>query len=506
MTIQKKIVLSNLIMVFVPILLAFVFVLLWIQTAGQKYWKPLEEMYEDRNGVLSAQNIIYAYQEELWATNWAEIEGDEEGKEADEPDAIQLMQTPKMTELRQELARMNYHFAVSIDGETVYSNLTESEIQEIRQIGGDVLSEADSVTLNDGKNSVIKSSFREDDETCAILAFNDGMAGSRMGKSYLQKYVIPYLWGFLALLLGIIVLVNFLCSRWLKMLLLPSVKNLRAGAKRVREGNLDEDIPVYRQDELGEVCSEFNEMQRYLKESAEERVRYESGRKELISGISHDLRTPLTTIKGYVSGLLDGIADTEEQREQYLKAIQVRALDMETLLNHLSAYNKQWNPEFIYHMERTDLASYIGNYLRENAAYVKENAIQISFEIEGENLQSCLDSQEFKRILDNLFSNTVRYREKAHSQISIRIEREDVFVSLTVTDDGPGVPDEAVRNIFDSFYRLDGSRTKCSEGSGLGLAIVKQIVTAHRGIVYAQSHHGLSIIMKFPAADQEADK
>ena len=243
MTIQKKIVLSNLIMVFVPILLAFVFVLLWIQTAGQKYWKPLEEMYEDRNGVLSAQNIIYAYQEELWATNWAEIEGDEEGKEADEPDAIQLMQTPKMTELRQELARMNYHFAVSIDGETVYSNLTESEIQEIRQIGGDVLSEADSVTLNDGKNSVIKSSFREDDETCAILAFNDGMAGSRMGKSYLQKYVIPYLWGFLALLLGIIVLVNFLCSRWLKMLLLPSVKNLRAGAKRVREGNLDEDIP-----------------------------------------------------------------------------------------------------------------------------------------------------------------------------------------------------------------------------------------------------------------------
>ena len=78
MTIQKKIVLSNLIMVFVPILLAFVFVLLWIQTAGQKYWKPLEEMYEDRNGVLSAQNIIYAYQEELWATNWAEIEGDEE--------------------------------------------------------------------------------------------------------------------------------------------------------------------------------------------------------------------------------------------------------------------------------------------------------------------------------------------------------------------------------------------------------------------------------------------
>lgn len=462
MTIQKKIVLSNLIMVFVPILLAFVFVLLWIQTAGQKYWKPLEEMYEDRNGVLSAQNIIYAYQEELWATNWAEIEGDEEGKEADEPDAIQLMQTPKMTELRQELARMNYHFAVSIDGETVYSNLTESEIQEIRQIGGDVLSEADSVTLNDGKNSVIKSSFREDDETCAILAFNDGMAGSRMGKSYLQKYVIPYLWGFLALLLGIIVLVNFLCSRWLKMLLLPSVKNLRAGAKRVREGNLDEDIPVYRQDELGEVCSEFNEMQRYL--------------------------------------------DTEEQREQYLKAIQVRALDMETLLNHLSAYNKQWNPEFIYHMERTDLASYIGNYLRENAAYVKENAIQISFEIEGENLQICLDSQEFKRILDNLFSNTVRYREKAHSQISIRIEREDVFVSLTVTDDGPGVPDEVVRNIFDRFYRLDGSRTKCSEGSGLGLAIVKQIVTAHRGIVYAQSHHGLSIIMKFPAADQEADK
>lgn len=503
MTIQKKIILSNLIMVFVPILLTSIFILFWIQTAGQKYWKPLEEMYEDRNGVLSAQNIIYAYQEELWATNWKEIEGDEEGQKEDEPDSIHLVQTPKMTELRQELARMNYHFAVSIDGETVYSNLTESETQEIWQIGGDVLSEMDSVTLNDGKHSVIKSSFREDGETCSIIAFNDGMAGSQVGESYLQKYVIPYLWGLLALLLGIIVLVNFLCSRWLKLLLLPSVKNLGEGAKRVREGNLDVDIPVYRPDELGAVCSEFNEMQRYLKESAKERVRYESSRKELISGISHDLRTPLTTIKGYVSGLLDGIADTEEQREEYLKAIQGRALDMETLLNHLSAYNKQEEPEFTYHMEQTNLPSYIGMYLRENAAYIKENALSVSVEIEGENLQICLDKQEFKRILDNLFSNTVRYREKADSRICIRIEREDVFVSLTVADDGPGVPDEALRKIFDSFYRLDSSRTKCSEGSGLGLAIVKQIVTAHRGIVYAQSHHGLSVIMKFPASESD---
>lgn len=101
--------------------------------------------------------------------------------------------------------------------------------------------------------------------------------------------------------------------------------------QKVKAGELEGEIKIYRHDELGEVSEEFNEMQRQLKKSREEQKKYEAYRKGLISSVSHDLRTPLTTIKGYVGGILDGIADTEEKRKKYLRAVQTRTADLAVL-------------------------------------------------------------------------------------------------------------------------------------------------------------------------------
>ena len=114
-----------------------------------------------------------------------------------------------------------------------------------------------------------------------------------------------------------------------------------------------------------------------MKRSKEEQLKYETYRKELISGISHDLRTPLTTIKGYVGGILDGIADTEEKREKYLLAVQTRTNDLENLVNQLSSYNKMENHMFRYQMEQTDLKEFMSGYLEENEAFIRENRLDI---------------------------------------------------------------------------------------------------------------------------------
>ena len=124
------------------------------------------------------------------------------------------------------------------------------------------------------------------------------------------------------------------------------MKEIQQGMQKVKSGMLDGEIPVLRQDELGELCGEFNEMQKQLKRSKEEQLKYEAYRKELISSVSHDLRTPLTTIKGYVGGILDGIADTEEKRKRYLLAVQTKTRDLENLVDQLSSYNRM---EIIYY-------------------------------------------------------------------------------------------------------------------------------------------------------------
>ena len=238
-------------------------------------------------------------------------------------------------------------------------------------------------------------------------------------------------------------------------------------------------------------------MQRQLRRSKEEQAKYETYRKGLISSVSHDLRTPLTTIKGYVGGILDGIADTEEKKKKYLLAVQTRTNDLENLVNQLSSYNKMENHMFQYQKEPTDLKQFVREYLKENEAFIRQNSLDILLSAD-DGVSLVMDRGAFKRILDNLLTNSIRYREKEQSQIRITIQRKDGQVFWSVADDGPGVAESCLEKIFESFCRLDEARSHCSEGSGLGLAIVKRIVTDHQGVIYARDREGLDICMEFP--------
>lgn len=325
MSIRRKIVISNFLIIVVPLVLIFLMALLWINTAGKRYWQPIEEMYEDRNGAVSAQNLIYAYQEELWDTNWRELEGADQAKEP----ADGFRQSQEMVKLQKELTELGYHFSVFLDGESLYSNITEEEWPQLYRMIGSVPSLAHSVMVGNDDISVIKCSFYENGQECVVVAFSNAGENIAEGQNYFQRHVIPYIWIFGICTLLVIILVNACCSRWISSLIIPPMKEIRRGMQKIRRGELEGEITVFRQDELGEVSSEFNEMQRQLKLSKEEQAKYEAYRKELISSISHDLRTPLTTIKGYIRGILDGIANTDEKRLKYLLAVQTRTEDLE---------------------------------------------------------------------------------------------------------------------------------------------------------------------------------
>ena len=416
-------------MILVPLILMVSMGILWLQTAGQKYWQPIEEMYEDKNGVISAQNLIYAYQEELWDTNWKELESLDD----EIADTGELTQTPEMVRLRKDLTDLGFHFTVLLNDEKLYSNTSEAEWMQVEKLIGPIPEQAKSVTVGNEDVSVIKCSFYEDGEECSIIAVSNGTGNVLGSKSYLQKYVIPYVWILGACAVLIVVLVNVCCSRWINSLIIPPMKEIRQGMKKVKSGVLDGEIPVLRQDELGEMCEEFNEMQRQLKRSKEEQMKYEAYRKGLISSISHDLRTPLTTIKGYVGGILDGIADTEEKKK-YLLAVQTRTKDLENLVNQLSSYNKMENHTFNYQKEQTDLKEFVRGYLEENEAFISEHRLDILLSAE-DNINLVMDRGAFKRILDNLLTNSIRYRGKEQSRIEINIQKKDGRILWSVADD-----------------------------------------------------------------------
>lgn len=216
-------------------------------------------------------------------------------------------------------------------------------------------------------------------------------------------------------------------------------------------------------------------------------------------------RTPLTSIKGYVEGLIEGIADTPQKQMRYLRAIRTRAGDLERLIDSLSLYNRLDNTDFHYHLERRDLKEFLEEYGRSMREDLEKDQVDMRLELPQKPCMVLLDAGEFQRILDNAVSNSVKYREKPQTVMVVSLREDGKTAELRIRDDGPGVPDDCLERIFESFCRLDDARTKSGEGSGLGLAIVRQIVQGHGGQIHAENDHSLVLVITLPLDKREGD-
>ncbi len=298
--------------------------------------------------------------------------------------------------------------------------------------------------------------------------------------------------------LVIITFTGVLLMFWIYRSILRPLNRLRAGMNQIKEGDLEYSVQTVTNDEIGQICEDFEEMRIRLKEQIESRLQYEEDIKELISNISHDLKTPLTAIKGYSEGLLDGVAVTPEKQEKYIKTIFTKANDMSILVDELAFYAKIDCNTVPYSFKEINIQEYFDDCIEDLALDLEVKNIEIKYENDlNKQTYVVADAEQLKRVINNIIGNAVKYIDKSKGIIQIRIHDFGNFVQIEIEDNGIGIPQADIPYIFDRFYRADASRNSKKGGSGLGLAISKKIIEDHSGRIWAKSEQGMGTTIIF---------
>ena len=277
----------------------------------------------------------------------------------------------------------------------------------------------------------------------------------------------------------------------------PLVK-LKKATQNIKEGNLDFVLDVEGNDEFSELCQDFEEMRKRLKESAEEKIILDKENKELISNISHDLKTPITAVKGYVEGIMDGVADTPEKMDRYVKTIYNKTNEKDHLINELTFYSKIDTNRIPYTFSKLNVEDYFSDCAEEVGLELETRGIELVYANYVESgVQVIADGEQIRRVIHNLISNAIKYMDKPKGIIQIRIKDVGDFIQVEIEDNGKGIAAKDIVYIFDRFYRTDVSRNSSKGGSGIGLSIVKKILEDHGGKVWATSRLGIGTIMYF---------
>ncbi|SUP41642.1 HAMP domain-containing sensor histidine kinase [Veillonella criceti] len=297
-----------------------------------------------------------------------------------------------------------------------------------------------------------------------------------------------------------ILMANRLLTRFVFHRIRSALDLLAKGVRQIRDGNLEVKLSYTGKDEFAPICDDFNDMAQRLKESVELIQKQENNRKELLAGISHDLRSPLTSIKAYAEGIQDGIATTPELEAKYIRMIQTKADEMERMISNLFTFSKMEMEEYPNYPEEVDLGQEIINFVRNEGVSYGNKGLYVSYRLVGDTFKIWADPFQIRHILMNLADNSVKYKTNDMGHLQIVCEQQNDVVIVCVADDGPGTTASNLERLFDVFYRDDMARSNPHKGSGLGLAIVKKMVQQMKGSINAAQvePHGLQIVMRIP--------
>lgn len=310
----------------------------------------------------------------------------------------------------------------------------------------------------------------------------------------------------------ILVITSIALTLWIAKGVFNPINQLNIAMQNIAEGNLEYRLPESMDGEIGSLYRNYEDMRLRLKESADEKIYTENQNKELVSNISHDLKTPITSIKGYVEGIMDGVADTPEKMDKYIKTIYNKANDMDRLINELTVYSGIDTNRIPYHFHSLNVAAYFGDCVEEVGMDLESKGVKLDYSnLTPPDTRIIADPEQLKRVVNNIISNSIKYKSRQRGlEIDMRILDDADSIRIEIEDNGNGISAKDLPNIFERFYRTDSSRNSSQGGSGIGLSIVKKIIEDHGGYIWATSKENEGTCMhivfrKYEAHDQGKD-
>lgn len=302
-------------------------------------------------------------------------------------------------------------------------------------------------------------------------------------------------YGALGLFTVIVFLLSFLATnfsvsyRFSRRVVAP-IARLKDAAARMSAGDLSGGIAEEGEGEARELARALETMRMKLKDSLYLQQKFDENRRFLISSISHDLKTPVTSIIGYIEGVLDGVAETPEKRNAYLSTARAKAFQVNQMIDDLLLYAKLDLKQAPFHLEETDLEAYFTDCVADCAHdFERQNmTIELINQL-SRPVKVRLDRERMKRVVQNIVDNARKFADQENGRVEIVLRETKTSAIVEIRDNGPGIPEKDLPYVFDRFYRADGAR-QGADGSGLGLAIAKQIVEGHDGKIWARSGEG----------------
>ncbi len=231
--------------------------------------------------------------------------------------------------------------------------------------------------------------------------------------------------------------------------------------------------------------------------------------REVISNITHDLKTPLTAIKGYAQGILDGVAGSPDRMNKYVLTIRNKADDMAGMVDELSFFAQIYQKDLEYHWLDVNARDYFSECISELSLDLETRNISLIYRYDAvEAGMIHIDREKLKRVINNVIGNAAKYIQRETGIVFVNIEETEEEVIVCITDNGVGIPQDELKRVFERFYRTDSSRNSKTGGSGLGLAIAKKIMEEHGGKIWAESKIGKGTRISFclPKVKSEGER
>jgi len=296
-------------------------------------------------------------------------------------------------------------------------------------------------------------------------------------------------------------IINIYITMRMEKRIMEPIEKLKDGVEQIAKGNYNVRIDNDIYNEIGILIYDFNKMAETLSEAEKIKQEYEENRKSLIANISHDLKTPITSINGYIEALVDGVVTSPDKVNSYLKVIHNNTIYINNLIDDLFLFSKLDMQKLDFNFEKVKIKPFMIDLMEEFNFVLKEKDIKFIFEDKlSEQLEIRIDGKRIYQVIRNIIGNAIKYGSNQEPIIEIKLYNDDTYVNIEVKDNGSGIPKDKLPHIFNRFYRIDSERTKDFMSTGLGLAIAKEMIEAHGGKIYVTSivGTGSTFIIKLP--------